>query len=385
MANRMVLNETSYFGQGGIGVIPEEVKRRGFQKALVVTDPNLIKFQVATKVTKILDDAGLAYEIFDDVKANPAIENVKAGVAAFQKAKADYIIAIGGGSPQDTAKAIGIIINNPDFADVRSLEGVADTKNKSVPVIAIPTTAGTAAEVTINSVITDVENKRKFVCVDVNDIPVLAIVDPDMMASMPASLAASTGMDALTHAIEGYTTKGAWELSDALCLKSIEMIGRSLRASVLDQDMTAKNDMGVAQYVAGMAFSNVGLGLVHGMAHPLGAYYDTPHGVANALLLPYVMEFNKDYTGDKYKYIAKALGVKDVDSMTPEQYKDAAVQAVFQLSKDLNIPQKLQQLDIPEQDLESLAQSAFEDVCTPGNPREATKEEILALYQKAYR
>ena len=323
MANRFILNETSYHGYGAIKEIVTEVKARGFKKALIVTDKDLVKFNVVKKVTDLLDEAGLAYEVFDQVMANPTVQVVQDGVEAFKKAEADYLIAIGGGSPQDTGKGIGIIINNPEFSDVVSLEGVAPTKNKAVPMIAVATTAGTAAETTINYVITDEAKRRKFVCVDPHDIPVVAVVDPEMMASMPKGLTASTGLDALTHAIEGYTTLGAWELADTLNLKAIELIARSLRAAV-DNDAKGREDMALGQYVTGMAFSNVGLGVVHGMAHPLSAFYGTPHGVANAVLLPYVMEFNKEYTGEKYREIARAMGVKGVDSMTQEEYRDAS-------------------------------------------------------------
>lgn len=382
MAYRMILNETSYFGPGAIQEIVSEAKARGFKKALVVSDKDLIKFNVTKKVTDVLDGAGLAYEIFSEIKQNPTVKNVQDGVEACKKAGADYIIAIGGGSSMDTAKGVAIIIKNPEFADVVSLEGVADTKNKCLPIIAVPTTAGTAAEVTINYVITDTEKKRKFVCVDVNDIPVVAVVDPDMMASMPKGLAAATGMDALTHAIEGYICKGAWELSDALCLKSIEMIARSLRGSVNDNSMDAKNDMGIAQYVAGMAFSNVGLGIVHSMAHPLGAFYDTPHGVANAVLLPFVMEYNAPATGEKYRSIAQAMGV-DTTGMDEAAYRKAAVDAVRQLSKDVGIPQTLTEVGVKEQDLDFLSESAFADVCTGGNPRDTSVAEIKEIYKKA--
>lgn len=381
--NRMVLNETSYFGKGAISVIPQEAANRGFKKAFVTSDKDLVKFKVTEKVLTILEKAGVPYELYDNIKPNPTIENVQTGVKAFQASGADYIIAIGGGSSMDTAKAIGIIINNPEFADVRSLEGVAPTKKPCVPIIAVPTTSGTAAEVTINYVITDVEKKRKFVCVDPHDIPILAVIDPDMMATMPKGLAAATGMDALTHAIEGYTTKGAWELSDMFELKAIEMISRSLRDSVLKVDVTAREDMGVAQYVAGMAFSNVGLGVDHSMAHTLSAFYDTPHGVACALLLPYVMEYNANDTGDKFKYIAQAMGV-NTDGMTAEQYKKAAVDAVRSLSMDIGIPQKLHEIGVKEEDIQTLAQSAIKDACTPGNPREVTVEEIEALFRKAF-
>ncbi len=380
---RFILNETSYHGQGAISAIVDEVKTRGFHKALIVTDAGLVKFGVVKKVTDLLDAAGLKYEIFDGVKANPSVNVVKNGVEAFKKAGADYMIAIGGGSPQDTAKGIGIIINNPEFADVVSLEGVAPTKHKSVPVIAVATTAGTAAETTINYVITDEEKRRKFVCVDPHDIPVVAVVDPDMMASMPKGLTAATGMDALTHAIEGYTTLAAWELADTLNLKAIEIISRSLRKSVAG-DAKAREDMALGQYVTGMAFSNVGLGVVHGMAHPLSAFYDTPHGVANAVLLPYVMEFNAPYTGEKFREIARAMGVKNVDNMSQEEYRQAAINAVRQLSKDVNIPQTLKEIGVKEEDLDALAEAAMADVCTGGNPRPCTKELVLEVYKTAF-
>ncbi|TCP96873.1 lactaldehyde reductase [Cricetibacter osteomyelitidis] len=383
MANRMILNETSYHGKGAIEHIVHEVKSRGFKKGLIVTDKDLIKFKVAEKVTALLDAAGLDYEIFDEVKANPSVDVIKTGVAKFKAADADYMIAIGGGSPIDSAKAIGIITNNPEFSDVLSLEGVAPTRQKCVPIIAVPTTAGTAAEVTINYVITDEEKKRKFVCVDVHDVPAIAIVDPDMMASMPKGLTAATGMDALTHAIEGYITKGAWELTDALHLKAIEIISRSLRGAV-DNTAEGREGMALGQYVAGMGFSNVGLGVVHGMAHPLSAYYDTPHGIANAVLLPYVMEFNKDYTGEKYREIARAMGVKGVDEMTQAEYRQAAVDAVTQLARDVQIPQKLSAIGVKEEDLAALSVEAFNDVCTPGNPRDCTAEDILAVYKAAF-
>ena len=382
MANRMILNETSYFGAGSISEIVSEAKKRGFKKALVVTDPDLIKFNVAQKVTGLLDESDLAYDIFSDVKANPTVAVVKSGIEAFKKADADYIIAIGGGSSMDTAKAIGIIIANPEYADVTSLEGAIDTKNPSVPIIAVPTTAGTAAEVTINYVITDEEKKRKFVCVDPHDIPVVAVIDASMMSSMPKGLTASTGMDALTHAIEGYTTLGAWELTDMMHLKAIEVIGRSLRAAV-NNDPKGREDMALGQYIAGMGFSNVGLGVVHGMAHPLGAFYDTPHGIANAVILPYVMEYNAEYTGDKFKYIAEAMGV-DTAGMSQDEYRKAAVDAVKQLSKDVGIPEKLHEIGVKEEDLPALAQSAFDDVCTGGNPRPCTVESILEIYKTAY-
>ncbi|HDL5210307.1 TPA: lactaldehyde reductase [Mannheimia haemolytica] len=383
MANRLILNETSYHGKGAIQNIVHEVTSRSFKKALVVTDKDLIKFNVAQKVTALLDAAGLPYEIFDEVKANPAVDVIKAGVAKFKASSADYLIAIGGGSPIDSAKAIGIIINNPEFSDVLSLEGVAPTHQKCGPIIAIPTTAGTAAEVTINYVITDEAKKRKFVCVDVHDVPAVALVDPDMMESMPKSLAAATGMDALTHAIEGYITKAAWELTDALHLKAIELIGRSLRGAV-EKNPKDVEAMALGQYVAGMGFSNVGLGAVHSMAHPLSAYYDTPHGIANAVLLPYVMEFNKNYTGEKYREIARAMGVKGVDEMSQEEYRNAAIAAVQQLSQDVGIPPKLHQIGVKEADLAALSVDAFNDVCTGGNPRDCTAEELLEVYRIAY-
>ena len=379
---RMILNETSYFGAGCIAEIANEAKNRGFRKALIVTDKDLVKFGVVKKVTDLLDSAELAYDIYDEVKANPTVAIVKKGVEEFKASGADYLIAIGGGSPIDTAKAIGIIINNPEYADVVSLEGVAPTKNPCVPLIAVPTTAGTAAEVTINYVITDEEKKRKFVCVDPHDIPIVAVVDSDMMSSMPKGLTASTGMDALTHAIEGYTTLGAWELTDTLHLKAIEIIGRSLRGAVAN-DPKGREDMALGQYVAGMGFSNVGLGVVHGMAHPLGAFYDTPHGIANAVLLPYVMEYNAEYTGDKFKYIAEAMGV-DVTGMGEAEYRKAAIDAVKQLSKDIGIPEKLNEIGVKEEDLPALAQSAFDDVCTGGNPRPCTVESILEIYKTAF-
>ncbi|TLU75858.1 lactaldehyde reductase [Mannheimia varigena] len=383
MANRLILNETSYHGKGAIQHIVHEVKSRSFNKALVVTDKDLIKFNVAQKVTSLLDAEGLPYEIFDEVKANPAVDVIKAGVEKFKASGADYLIAIGGGSPIDSAKAIGIIINNPEFSDVLSLEGVAPTHQKCVPIIAVPTTAGTAAEVTINYVITDEEKKRKFVCVDVHDVPAVAVVDPDMMESMPKSLAAATGMDALTHAIEGYITKAAWELTDALHLKAIELISRSLRGAV-EKNPKDIEGMALGQYIAGMGFSNVGLGVVHSMAHPLSAYYDTPHGIANAVLLPYVMEFNKNYTGEKYREIARAMGVKGVDEMTQEEYRNAAIQAVQQLSQDVGIPPKLHQIGVKEEDLVALSVDAFNDVCTGGNPRDCTPEELLEVYKTAF-
>ena len=379
----MVLNETSYFGEGAISVIPEEAKKRGFRKAFVTSDKDLVKFKVTDKVLDILKEAKLPYDLYDNIKPNPTIENVQTGVAAFKKSGADFIIAVGGGSSMDTAKAIGIVIANPGFSDVRSLEGTAATEKPSVPIVAVPTTSGTAAEVTINYVITDVERKRKFVCVDPHDIPIIAVIDPVMMATMPKGLAAATGMDALTHAIEGYTTKGAWELSDMFELKAIEMVSRYLRDSVLKVDMDAREGMSVAQYVAGMAFSNVGLGIAHGMAHTLSAYYDTPHGVACALLLPYVMEYNADAAGDKFKYIAQAMGV-DVTGMSPQQYKKAAVDAVRKLSIDVNIPQKLHDIGVKEEDIPELAASAIKDACTPGNPKDATVADIEALFRRAF-
>ena len=378
MANRFVLNETSYHGSGAIKEIATEAARRGFKKALVCSDPDLIRFGVSKKVLDVLDDAGLDYEVFSDIKPNPSIENVQAGVEAFKRAEADYLIAIGGGSSMDTAKAVGIIITNPEFADVRSLEGVADTKNRCVPIFAVPTTAGTAAEVTINYVITDVQNNRKMVCVDVNDIPVVAFVDPDMMASMPKGLTAATGMDALTHAIEGYITGGAWELSDMFHIKAIEIIARSLRGAV-ENTPEGREGMALGQYVAGMGFSNVGLGIVHSMAHPLGALYDTPHGVANAIILPTVMEYNAEATGTKYKDIAEAMGV-DTTGMSQEEYRKAAVDAVRQLSQDVGIPADLKDI-VKEEDLDFLSQSAFDDACRPGNPKETSVADIKALYQ----
>lgn len=380
MGNRFILNETSYHGAGAVNDIVGEVKTRGFAKALLVTGPHIAKSEAAGKVKKVLDDAGLAYEIFSNIKANPTIENVQDGVAAYKAAKADYIIALGGGSAMDTAKAIGIIINNPHHADVRSLEGAVTDTKPSVPIIAIPTTAGTAAEVTINYVITDVEKKRKFVCVDPHDIPIVAIVDPDMMSSMPKALTASTGMDALTHAIEGYITKGAWELSDMFHLKAIEIISRSLRGAV-DNTPEGRADMALGQYVAGMGFSNVGLGIVHSMAHSLGALYDTPHGVGNAILLPTVMEYNAPETGEKYRDIAKAMGVEGTENMSVEEYRKAAVDAVKKLSQDVGIPADLKEI-VKEEDLQFLAESAYADACRPGNPRDTSVEEIIELYKK---
>ncbi len=379
MANRIVLNETSYHGAGAIKEIAAEAKARGFKKAFVCSDPDLIKFNVTKKVTDVLDEAGLVYEIYSNIKANPTIENVQTGVAAFKASGADYLIAIGGGSSMDTAKAIGIIIANPEFEDVRSLEGVAPTKNKCVPIIAVPTTAGTAAEVTINYVITDAEKNRKMVCVDVHDIPVVAVVDPEMMASMPKGLTAATGMDALTHAIEGYITKGAWEMTDMFHLKAIEIISKYLRDAV-NNTPEGRTQMALGQYIAGMGFSNVGLGIVHSMAHPLGALYDTPHGVANAIILPTVMEYNAPATGDKYKYIAQAMGVEKTETMSQEEYRKAAIDAVKKLSEDVGIPADLKAIVKPE-DVQFLAESAFADACRPGNPRDTSVEEIKALYE----
>ena len=379
MANRIMLNQTSYHGAGVIEEIANEAKAHDFKKAFVCSDPDLIKFGVTKKVTDVLDKNGLAYEIYSDIKANPTIENVQHGVQAFKDAEADYIIAIGGGSSMDTAKAIGIIIANPEFEDVRSLEGTAPTKNPCVPIIAVPTTAGTAAEVTINYVITDVERKRKFVCVDPHDMPIIAIVDPDMMSSMPKGLTASTGMDALTHAIEGYTTKAAWEMTDMFHLKAIEIIARSLRSAVANEK-EGREGMALGEYIAGMGFSNVGLGIAHSMAHTLGAVYDTPHGVACAMMLPIVMEYNADCTGEKYREIARAMGVKGVDDMSVEEYRKAAIDAVAQLSVDVGIPTKLEA--IKEDDLDFLAESAHADACAPGNPKDASVEDLKALFRK---
>ena len=379
MANRIMLNQTSYHGAGAIMEIANEAKSAGFNKAFVCSDPDLIKFNVTSKVTAILDANELAYEIYSDIKANPTIENVQNGVEAFKKSGADYIVAIGGGSSMDTAKAIGIIIANPEFEDVRSLEGVAPTKKPCVPIIAVPTTAGTAAEVTINYVITDVERKRKFVCVDPHDMPIVAIVDPDMMSTMPKGLTASTGMDALTHAIEGYTTKAAWEMTDMFHIKAIEIIGRSLRDAVANTPK-GREDMALGQYIAGMGFSNVGLGIAHSMAHTLGAVYDTPHGVACAMMLPIVMEFNQECTGEKYREIARVMGVKGVDEMSVEEYRKAAINAVQQLSIDVGIPTVLEALK--EEDLQFLAESAYADACAPGNPKEASIEDFKMLFRK---
>lgn len=379
MANRFILNETSYHGAGAIEEIATEVKSRGYKKAFVCSDPDLVKFGVTKKVLDVLEKDSLDYELYSNIKPNPTIENVQTGVEAFKKSGADYLIAIGGGSSMDTAKAIGIIINNPDFADVVSLEGVAPTKNKSVPILAVPTTAGTAAEVTINYVITDAEKNRKMVCVDPKDIPVVAFVDPDMMSSMPKGLTAATGMDALTHAIEGYITAGAWELSDMFHLKAIEIISRSLRGAV-DNTPEGREGMALGQYVAGMGFSNVGLGIVHSMAHPLGALYDTPHGIANAIILPTVMEYNAEATGEKYRDIAKAMGVEGTENMSQEEYRKAAVDAVKQLSKDVGIPADLKEI-VKKEDIPFLAQSAYDDACRPGNPKETSVEDITKLYE----
>lgn len=379
MVNRIILNETSYHGAGAVANVATEAKARGFKKAFVVTDPDLLKFGVSQKVLDVLDKDNLAYEVYSNVKANPTIENVQTGVEAFKNSGADYIVAIGGGSAMDTAKAIGIIVENPEFADVSSLEGVAPTKNKAVPTIAIPTTAGTAAEVTINYVITDVEKNRKFVCVDTHDIPVVAIIDPDMMSSMPKGLTAATGMDALTHAIEGFITKAAWDMTDMFHLKAIEIISKNLRGAV-ENTPEGREGMALGQYVAGMGFSNVGLGIVHSMAHPLGAVYDTPHGVANAIILPTVMEYNAEATGDKYKYIAAAMGVEGTEKMTVEEYRKAAIDAVKKLSADVGIPADLKEI-VKEEDLDFLAESAYADACRPGNPRDTSVEEIKALYK----
>ena len=379
MANRIILNNTSYHGKGAINEIPAIAKTKGFTKTLIVTDPDLIKFNVAQKVTALLDECGLPYDVFSEVKANPTIENVQAGVDAFKAAKADSIIAIGGGSAMDTAKAIGVIITNPEFADVRSLEGVAPTKNHAVPTIAVPTTAGTAAEVTINYVITDVEKERKFVCVDEHDIPEIAVVDPDMMSSMPKGLTASTGMDALTHAIEGYTTAAAWEMTDMFHLEAIRLIAKHLRGAV-ENKPEDREGMALAQYVAGMGFSNVGLGIAHSIAHTLGAHYDTPHGVACAMMLPIVMEYNQDYTGEKFREIARAMGVEGVDAMSQAEYRKAAIDAVKQLSKDVGIPEKNEK--VKAEDLDVLAADAYADACRPGNPRETNVEDLKELYKK---
>ncbi len=377
--NKFMLNETSYHGAGAINAIPEEIKNRGFKKAFVASDPDLIRFGISAKVTDLLDKAGIPYSVFSEIKPNPTIENVQSGVAAFRASNADCIVAIGGGSSMDTAKAIGIIITNPEFEDVRSLEGVAPTKKPCVPIIAVPTTAGTAAEVTINYVITDVEKKRKFVCVDAHDIPVVAVVDPEMMASMPKGLTAATGMDALTHAIEGYITKGAWELSDMFHLKAIEIISRSLRGAVANTN-EGREGMALGQYIAGMGFSNVGLGVDHSMAHTLSAYYDMPHGKACATLLPAVMAYNADATGEKYREIARAMGVKGVDDMTQEQYRKAAVDAVAQLAADVGIETTLKGVVKPE-DVHQMSVDAYNDACRPGNPKDVSVEDIEALYR----
>ncbi|MGJ0995851.1 lactaldehyde reductase [Enterococcus casseliflavus] len=380
MANRMILNETSYFGKGAIENVPTEFKARGFKKAAVITDKDLVKFEVATKVTKLLEEAGVDYALYDGIVPNPTIQNVKDGLAFVKEAQADCIIAIGGGSPIDTAKAIAIIATNPEFSDVISLEGVADTKHPCLPILAVPTTSGTAAEVTINYVITDEENHRKFVCVDPHDIPLVAFVDSDMMMGMPKSLAAATGMDAMTHAIEGFITKGAWEMTDMLHIKAIEIIGRSLRDSV-NGDQAGREAMALGQYIAGMGFSNVGLGLVHGMAHPLSAWYNIPHGVACASLLPTIMKYNKDFTGEKYREIAIVLGIEGAETMSLEDVRDAACQAIDQLSKDVGIPATISELGVKEEGIPAIAKDALNDVCTPGNPRDTTLEEIIELYR----
>ncbi|MBQ8741785.1 MAG: lactaldehyde reductase [Clostridia bacterium] len=377
--NKFMLNETSYHGAGAIKAIPDEIKNRGFKKAFVASDPDLIKFGITAKVTDLLEAAGIAYSVFSDIKPNPTVENVQSGVEAFKASGADCIVAIGGGSSMDTAKAIGIIITNPEFEDVRSLEGVAPTKNPCVPIIAVPTTAGTAAEVTINYVITDVQKKRKFVCVDAHDIPVVAVVDPDMMASMPAGLTAATGMDALTHAIEGYITKGAWELSDMFHIKAIEIIARSLRGSVKNT-ADGREGMALGQYIAGMGFSNVGLGVDHSMAHTLSAYYDMPHGKACATLLPAVMAYNAEATGEKYREIARAMGVKGVDGMTQDEYRAAAVEAVRQLAEDVGIVTSLKGV-AKEEDIHQMSVDAYNDACRPGNPKETSVEDIEAIYR----
>lgn len=379
MSNRFMLNETSYHGSGAIAAIADEAKNRGFKKALICSDPDLVKFGVTKKVTDVLDKAGLAYSLYSNIKPNPTIENVQSGVAAYKEAGADYIIAIGGGSSMDTSKAIGIIITNPEFADVRSLEGVAPTKKPCAPIIAVPTTAGTAAEVTINYVITDVDKKRKFVCVDPHDMPIVAVVDPDMMSSMPKGLTAATGMDALTHAIEGYITKGAWELSDMFHIKAIEMIAKYLPGAV-ENTPEGREGMALGQYIAGMGFSNVGLGVDHSMAHGLSALYDTPHGVACAILLPTIMEFNAPATGEKYREIAKAMGVKGTENMTPDEYRKAACDAVRALSEKVGIPKNLKGI-LKDEDVLFLSESAYADACRPGNPRDVTLEEIEALYR----
>ncbi|RGX04309.1 lactaldehyde reductase [Veillonella parvula] len=383
MARRIMLNGTSYFGQGAIQEIVNEIKNRHFKKALVTSTPDLFEFKVATKVTDLLDAAGIAYEIYDGIKPNPTIENVTAGVAACKAAGADVIVAVGGGSPIDTSKAIATIITNPEFADVRSLEGLATTKNPCLPIIAVTTTSGTAAEVTINYVITDVEKNRKFVCVDPHDIPIVAIVDPDMSASMPTGLCAATGMDALVHAVEGYITKGAWELTDMLHLKAIEIIGRSLRSAVAG-DYAGREAMSLGQYIAGMGFSNVGLGIVHSMAHPLSAVYDIPHGKACAMLLTAVLKFNAPATGEKYREIARVMGVPNVDTMDESTYRQAAIDVIQKLADDVGIPKSLSEAGVKREDIPFLAESAFNDACTPGNPRDASKEEIIAIYESIF-
>lgn len=380
MANRMILNETSYFGKGAIAEIVPEIKRRGFKKVVVVTDAGLIKFEVATKVTALLAKAGIDFKVYDGIVPNPTIENVKDGVAFVKEAEADCLVAIGGGSPIDTAKAIGIITTNPEFSDVLSLEGVADTKNPCLPILAVPTTSGTAAEVTINYVITDKANNRKFVCVDPHDVPIVAFIDSDMMMGMPKGLCASTGMDAMTHAIEGYITKGAWEMTDMLHIKAIEIIGKSLPDSV-NGVQSAREEMALGQYIAGMGFSNVGLGLVHGMAHPLSAWYNIPHGVACASLLPTIMKYNKDFTGEKYRDIARVLHVAGIEEMSIEEARDAACAAIDSLSKEVGIPATISELGVKAEDLPAIAEDALRDVCTPGNPRDTNIEEIIALYQ----
>ena len=383
MARRIMLNGTSYFGQGAIQEIVNEIKNRHFKKALVTSTPDLFEFKVATKVTDLLDAAGIAYEVYDGIKPNPTIENVTAGVEACKASGADVIVAVGGGSPIDTSKAIATIITNPEFADVRSLEGLAPTKNPCLPIIAVTTTSGTAAEVTINYVITDVEKNRKFVCVDPHDIPIVAIVDPDMSASMPTGLCAATGMDALVHAVEGYITKGAWELTDMLHLKAIEIIGRSLRSAVAG-DYAGREAMSLGQYIAGMGFSNVGLGIVHSMAHPLSAVYDIPHGKACAMLLTAVLKFNAPATGEKYREIARVMGVSDVDEMDQETYRQAAIDVIQKLADDVGIPKSLSEAGVKREDIPFLAESAFNDACTPGNPRDASLEEIIGIYESIF-
>ena len=380
MVDRMVLNEKSYFGKGAIEQIPEEFKAKGFKKAAVVTDKGLIKFEVATRVMKLLENAGIDYALYDGIVPNPTVENVKDGVAFVKEQEVDCLIAVGGGSPIDTAKAIGIIATNPEFEDVVSLEGTAETKNPCLPILAVPTTSGTAAEVTINYVITDAANHRNFVCVDPHDIPIVAFVDSDMMMGMPKNLAAATGMDAMTHAIEGYITKGAWEMTDMLHIKAIEIIGRTLRDSV-NGDQKAREEMALAQYIAGMGFSNVGLGLVHGMAHPLSAWYDVPHGVACASLLPTIMKYNKEYTGEKYRDIARALKIDGVEDMTIEQARDAACDAIDRLSHDVGIPTTISELGVKKEDLPAIAKDAMKDACTPGNPRDTNEDDVVALYE----